>query len=280
MTSRLDPVPGLRCEPVAARELLDDVSRALFSAAAQATLLAAWMSYDSGMHGLAQRYFIQALGLAEAGHDRLLAGSILDAMSHQATFLGRFQDAANLARAARLGTSSVAAVSLSAHFSTMEARALARLGDRRGCEHALAEAVRMFEHRNPEDDPAWFRYFDETELAAELGHCFRDLGRTGPATRYAAQSLGSRCGARSDFFVTMVLADAHLRAGELERAREVALDALRLGEHLKSARCADYLREFHADLRRSGRSPVARDFQEQAAVSDLWRQATTGAAVR
>ena len=44
------------------------VGRALFSATAEATLLAAWMSYDSMPSGtLAQRYFIQALALAQAG---------------------------------------------------------------------------------------------------------------------------------------------------------------------------------------------------------------------
>ena len=78
------------------------VARALFSAVAEATLLAAWMTYDSAPSaGLAQRYFIQALALAQAGDDRLLGASILDAMSHQATYIGRFAEAANLARAAR-----------------------------------------------------------------------------------------------------------------------------------------------------------------------------------
>jgi hypothetical protein len=68
----------------------DTVGPALFSAVAEATLLAAWMSYDS-MPGssLAQRYFIQALALAQAGNDRLLGASVLDAMSHQATYAGR-----------------------------------------------------------------------------------------------------------------------------------------------------------------------------------------------
>lgn len=79
---------------VDARRLLrgrhtDEVGRALYSAAADATLLAAWMTYDA-MPGssMAQRYFIQALGLAQAGDDRLLGASILDAMSHQATYTG------------------------------------------------------------------------------------------------------------------------------------------------------------------------------------------------
>jgi hypothetical protein len=53
------------------------------------------MAYDAGLHGLAQPYFIQALQLADAAGARLLGSSILDAMSHQATFLGRTHEAAN-----------------------------------------------------------------------------------------------------------------------------------------------------------------------------------------
>jgi len=102
------------------------VGSALFSTVAEATLLAAWMSYDSAPRSaLAQRYFIQALALAQAGGDQLLGASILDAMSHQATYTGRFTEAANLARAARAGTTGIATATLTAHFHTMEARALA-----------------------------------------------------------------------------------------------------------------------------------------------------------
>ena len=51
----------------------ETIGRTLFSTVAEATLLAAWMSYDSCEHGLARRYFIQALRLAEAGQDQRLA---------------------------------------------------------------------------------------------------------------------------------------------------------------------------------------------------------------
>jgi hypothetical protein len=106
------------------------VGSALYSAVAEATLLAAWMSYDATPRSPhAQRYFIQALGLANAAGDHLLGAGILDAMSHQATYTGRFGEAANPARAARTGTSGIATATLTAHFHTMEARALARLGD-------------------------------------------------------------------------------------------------------------------------------------------------------
>jgi hypothetical protein len=58
----------------------DVVGRELFSAVGEATLLAAWMTYDSApTSALAQGYFIQGLSLAQAGGDRLLGASILDA---------------------------------------------------------------------------------------------------------------------------------------------------------------------------------------------------------
>lgn len=245
---------------------------ALFSVAAESTLLAAWMSYDSGAHGLAQRYFIQALRLAQEADDRWLAGSILDAMSHQATFLGRFKEAAKLARAARTGTSSTATPTLTAHFHMMEARALARIGDATACDAAMSAAVTEFERRQPGEGPDFLDYFDDAELAAEFGHCNRDLGRAVDASTYATQSLGEANGEylRSDFFATMVLADAFLDQGEAERACDVALRALGIGEQLKSARCGVYVAEFRQRLDKLGDCAVARDFKEQAAEVSLW----------
>jgi len=163
----------------------------------------------------------------------------------------------------------------------MEARALARLGDARACDLALSKAVREFERRNVDDDPEWIRYFDDAELSAEFGHCFRDLGRPVDASVYANQCLGTiddGIYARSDFFATMVLADAYLGAGELEQAGKVALRALTLGEQLRSARCVSYLREFHQRLTDIGKSAELSNFYEQAAGSRLWRIASSRSA--
>ncbi len=255
-----------------------DVGREIFSAIAEATLLAAWMSYDSVPgSALAQRYFVQALALAQAGNDRLLGASILDAMSHQATYTGRFGEAANLACAALTGTRGVATATLTAHFHAMEARALARLGDSKGCDRALAEAVSEFERREPEDDPEWIRYFDESELAAEISHCMRDLGRADEASHQASRSLGALGDAtfvRSDFFVMVVLADSHLASGEFGQACQVALAALEAGEQLRSARCIGYLREFRQHLVSVGESSSVGEFEEQAADSRMWRIAS------
>jgi tetratricopeptide (TPR) repeat protein len=256
----------------------ETVGVALFPALAEATLLAAWMTYDSmPASGLAQRYFIQALAMAQAGGDRLLGASILDAMSHQATCVGRFKDAADLAHAAQTGSREVATLTLRSHFFAMEARALARLGDARACDMALAKSVDAFDKRNCEDDPDWIKYFDEAELAAELGHCFRDLGRHADASQYASQcvtAIDQVAFSRSDYFATMVLADTYLESGDVEQACRVALNALRLGEQLRSARCVDYLREFSSRLASIKTASSTADFCEQAREYRLWRIAS------
>lgn len=260
--------------PMLSGSYSDAVGKRLHSAVAEALLLAAWMSYDSGLHGIAQRYFIQALRMAQAAGDRLLGSSILSAMSHQATFVGRYREAATLARAASAGPARALTPTLAAQFRAMEARALARLGDARGTDRALAEAERQLSLRTPESDPEYIAYFDEVELAAEFGHCFRDLGRPLQAVELGAASIfGDGLNNRSDFFATMVLAESHLAQGELERGCEIALGALRLGEGLKSARCVEYVREFRE--RANGHVSKAaeyRAFEEEADATRLWRQ--------
>ena len=137
--------------------------------------------------------------------------------------------------------------------------------------------MREFERRRPEDDPGWIRYFDEAELAAEFGHCLRDLGRVADAARYASRSVVTDAGTgfvRSDFFATMVLADAHLAAGNLEQACATALRALTAGAQIRSGRCVNYLRDFGKQLTRAADATAVTAFNEQARESRLWQIAS------
>lgn len=258
--------------PLLTASSTDAVRRELFTAASEATRLAAWMSYDSGLHGLAQRYFTSALRLAHEAGDRRLAGSVLSAMSHQATFLGRYADAADLARAALTTISADGTATLRAQFHAMEARALARIGDAAGCDLALADTMRHFERRSPDDDPEWIRYFDEAELAAELGHCFRDLGRGAEAiTQLEAQPADPSEPVRSDIFVTMVRAESYAAVGELERACATATEALEIGRGVRSERPKAYLREFRSRLVPHRQNPHVRAFAQSVADDPLWK---------
>src|ERR1700733_6488385 len=119
---------------------------------------------------------------------------------------------------------------------------------------ALSESVTEFDRANLEDAPVWLRYFNESELSAEFGHCMRDLGRASDAVRYTDSSIkGSQAAfGRSDFFVSLVLADAHLAAGNAEQACAITLEAISSGDQIRSARCVAYLREFSRHLDAAG----------------------------
>jgi len=249
----------------------EDVGRRLYAEAAESTLLVAWMSYDAGRQGIAQRYFVQALRFAQASENVLLAGTILDAMSHQATFMGRWREAANLARAARSGTQGVATATQTAHFYAMEARALAAGGDAVGTQRALSDAVRIFERRHPGDDPDWISYFDDSELSAEFGHCYRDIGRADDAVTYARRALGAPgASPRSDFFVTLVLAAGHLGQGEVEEACVAVRQALDLGAQVKSARCVEYLRQLRRRLEPFRSTSCVKELVDVGGAYALW----------
>src|SRR5205809_3659080 len=62
----------------------DEDRRAMFSAAAELTYLVGWKAFDSAQHGLAQRYYVKALRLANEADDGAFGGFILRAMGHQA----------------------------------------------------------------------------------------------------------------------------------------------------------------------------------------------------
>lgn len=246
--------------------------QALHRVVAEAALLAGWMSYDAGHHGLGQRYLLGALRLAHSAADPQLAGSVLSAMSHQATFLGHYREAIDLSQAALAGTRTVATATLTAQFLAMQARALAALGERSRCELTLLEAERVFERRRPSDDPEFITYFTEAELAAEIGHCMRDMGQAATAVANAELSLNGSNGeyVRSDFFASVVLADAQLDRDEPERACKTMLSALELGRQLRSARSETYIAEFRQRLPRFAGIQAVRDLADQAADSPLW----------
>jgi hypothetical protein len=102
----------------------------------------------------------------------------------------------------------------------------------------------------------------------------RDLGRPADAVQHAGTALSPNGEfVRSDFFASLVLADAHLAAGDIDQACTVVLHALTSGEQIRSARCISYLREFIAHLPPTGSRGLA-DFREQSAQSRLWRIAS------
>jgi hypothetical protein len=241
----------------------DRVRRELFSAAAEAAEMLGWSAYDAGRHGIAQRYFAQALRLAEEAADLVLGARLMSSLSHQANYLGQYGDALQLARAAQSAAAGRATPTVQSMFLAMEARALASLGDRAGCVATLHRAERELDQRAPASDPQWIYYFDELELAGEAAHCARDLGQAKDAREFAVRALDPMgTPPRTAAFISLVDAAGALRGGDLDEALVLASGAVELAGPLQSARYLRYLSDFHSALVEGRRAadPSVRQF--------------------
>ena len=243
----------------------ESTGRSLASAAAELSQLVGWMAFDSESHGLAQRYLIQALGMARHSDDHALAGEILAAMSQQAVYVGKPDQAIDLARAARAAAARAGLPILIAECHVAEAHGHAARNDARLCVRALAAAERSFgQARMSEPRPAWLAYFDQAYLAARAGHCFRDLGQGYQAAAYARQSLdmnGSYVRGRA--FNLALLGTALAQQGDAEQASTVGLEAAGAAMGLQSRRSVRYVLDLRRRLADNASATAVQPFMER-----------------
>ncbi|MFK4065915.1 transcriptional regulator [Streptomyces sp. NPDC029674] len=244
------------------------VGRELFAAVARLTELAGYMAVDTGQPGLAQRYYIQALRLAQAAGDRGYGGYVLAAsMSHLAAQLGNPREIAQLARAAQEGTRGRVTPRAEAMFYAAEARGHALLGDARATQVVAGRATEAMDRASGStadsgDDPVWIRHFDHAYLADEMAHCHRDLGQADAAARSAQESLDGHpeTRARRRAIGLVLLATAQVQRREVEQACHTGLKAVELLGTLRSNRGAEYLEDFQERLEPYREEPVVREF--------------------
>lgn len=241
--------------------------RQFAAAAAELTLTTGWAAYDTGRHGLAQRYFIQALRLAQEAKDRALGAEILSAMSHQAVFLGEAATAVDLARTARTTAASAGIPALVAEAHVTQAHAHAIGGDERACTASLAEAERALDAADRSADPAWINYFGQAYLSAKFGWCFLALGKAAPARRFAEASLdmdGANYVRGKAFNLALLGRARMLGAADPAGAADAGLQALTLTDQLQSARAATFLTQLADELIPHQRLPQAAQFRAGA----------------
>ncbi|MEU4682990.1 regulator [Streptomyces xinghaiensis] len=256
-------------EPMLRGSYGESTGRQLFGAVADLTRLAGWTSYDIAAHGLAQRYFVQALRLSQAADDRVYGSYVLVTMSRQAVYLGHGREAAQLARVAQQGAGCGAPPVVQSLLHAAEARAHGLLGDVRACTGALTRAERALESARPGDEvPYWARFFDEAQLADEFGHCHRDLGQYRAAAQHAERSLQLRDSgyARSRLFCRVVLASARLGLGDLDQACALGAESARQAAEMRSVRAMEYVREFERRLEPFKDAAAVRGYRERVAA--------------
>ncbi|MFD5100746.1 regulator [Streptomyces albidochromogenes] len=256
-------------EPMLRGTYGEATGRRLFAAAADLTRLAGWTSFDIAAHGLAQRYFVQALRLAQAAGDRPYGSYVLVTMSRQAIHLGHGREAVQLARVAQQGVGSAAPAVVQALLHSVEARGHGVLGEVRACTASLVRAERAMEAARPGDElPHWARFFDEAQLADEFAHCHRDLQQYRAAAQHAERSLQLRSPgyARSRLFCRVVLATARLGLGELDQACSLGAEAAQQATEMRSARALEYVRDFEKRLEPYRDATAVRTYRDRVAA--------------
>ncbi|WP_307875133.1 transcriptional regulator [Frankia nepalensis] len=219
----------------------------LFSALGELAQFSGWLAQECGHPALGQRYYIQALSLAEHAGDAMMAGRVLSTMSDQAALLGHRRQSLALASAALDRAGRAAAPLVAAMLHDKHAWALARVGDEAGCTEALFAMEQAASRAVPGDGPAWAGHYNAGDVAECQGRCFRLLGRPLQAeqrlvegrTLQKASRVRTRCYAEAD----LALSYLQRQAPDLEGALEAANAAVGLASGLSSTRIAGKLRE-------------------------------------
>jgi hypothetical protein len=253
--------------PLLRRTHTEEVRAALCEAAAEQTYLLGWMAYDNGEHGTAQRYLIQSLRLAEESRNPALGAHVLAGMADQATLLGHPQEGRRLAQAGRAGLSKATSPACHADLWALEARAWARLGDKRAAAHAVAESERVFDTVRTDEEQEWATFIDPAYLHGEHANTFRDLGQGEHAEEHARRSIDharrqkrARRGAMSQ----AALAVSHLQRQDLESAHAAGLRTLSLAKQVKSSRAVEAVQDLQRRMQPYGGHRLVADFNERA----------------
>jgi transcriptional regulator with XRE-family HTH domain len=239
---------------------------ALHSLAAEMTQLAGWMAYDCGLHGLSQRYLVQALALARSANDVALGGEILAAMAHQSAYLGHDADAVQAAQAAASAGRRAGQLHLVAEAAVLEAQGHARGRNDTAVTEALGRAEQALDRATQGSaSPHYLTYMDEAYLSAKFGHVFRALGDGAATVRHATRSLVMRPGyERGRVFNLALLAHGHALSGDVEEAVRVGSSAADEAQTMTSARAVSYVRDVAAALKPYGADSSVATFRKRA----------------
>lgn len=235
----------------------------LGGAVAELSYLAAFVCFDSGLHGLAQRYYLASLALAEHGGDPALRATILRGMSVQAHSLGHAGEALQLAEAADAHSGRLPSARASAVAGQL-AVALAANGLHREAAVQLRRAESLLERFGSADEP--IGAYHRSALKHQTAVVLAAAGDRRSAIGVLAASIRQRPdGERRSHAVTVArLAHLQLDIGHLEAACTSVGVLCEDYPHLHSVRVADSLGALRMRLR-----PFARNAEARAALQRI-----------
>lgn len=252
----------------------DAIGRELMAATARLCDLCGYMSFDSGRQGLAQRYFIQALRLAQASGNRALGAHILTDMAMQAHYFGDATQALDLASAGLDCGSPV----MEARCALWQGRAHALRGDQRACAQACSVAERAWDRAVPSDERAWTKVYTPNHMTFNMVQMANELGRHQDVQRLAPEVLASAgCMERRRVICTTALASSYLPSqdnsrGDIDQACDLLGQVIPSLGSLNSTRSLERVNSVRRALAAHAGHPSVQQ------IEDLFRSTMTTAA--
>ncbi|MFC9131912.1 transcriptional regulator [Streptomyces sp. NPDC057099] len=220
--------------------------RRLYGSVVDAVLAMASMAYDDRLPGLAQRYDLQSMRLAQAIGDR---ARITRVHIHQARFAatqgGREEVLAD-ARSAVLAAEGTPPL-VKAYACVTEARAWAINSRPDHVVGAVKRARDLFNRAQRSDGPSWLEWFDRRELEGQAAWAFVVAGLADQGLEALKQA--SACPSdRARDALELLITEAELARLRGEVAEHAALTrrAVQLSRHLASRRLTDRINRLTA----------------------------------
>jgi tetratricopeptide (TPR) repeat protein len=230
----------------------DATGRRLHRAAGGLVAVAGICAYDSDAHGLAQRYFHQALRLAKASGDRGFGAYVIALLVNQSLFLGEDRQAVAFAEAALRTAGPVLTPALSADLHVMQAKAYARLGDRGPALRCIRAAERDAGRIRPGCEPDETGYVQPGLVDVQAAEALLSLGDLAGAREHARAAAALPAHDRGRVHRLAMLCRTELRQGEADRAADTAAEMAERFRGMESRRLRERLHAVRGELAASG----------------------------
>ncbi|MFD7032108.1 transcriptional regulator [Streptomyces sp. NPDC059917] len=243
---------GSETAPLLRGSYPDALGRGLYRATGSLVAVAGICAYDSDAHGLAQRYFHQALRLAKASGDRGLGAYVIALLVNQSLHLGEFRRAVAFAEAALRAAGRHITPALSADLYAMQAKAYAQLGDGRAALECIRRAEAAAERIRPGSEPDETGYVQPGLVNVQVAEALLGLGELDAAYEQATAAVDTPAHDRGRVHRLAILCTIQLSQGEADGAVAAATEMAERARGMESLRLRDRLRAVREQLLTSG----------------------------
>ncbi|WP_374773193.1 transcriptional regulator [Streptomyces sp. NBC_01310] len=243
---------GSETAPMLRGSYSDGLGRRLHRATGSLVAVAGICAYDSDAHGLAQRYFHQALRLAKASGDRGLGAYVIALIVNQSLHLREYRQAVAFAEAALRAAGRHTTPALAADLYAMQAKAYAQLGDTHAALTCIRKAEAAAERIRPGTEPDETGYVQPGLVNVQVAEALLSLGDLEAAHVQATAAVGTPAHDRGRVHRLAMLCEIQLRQGEADRAAAAAAEMAERAKGMESLRLRDRLRAVREQLLTSG----------------------------